>query len=394
MTPEPPEFTAETLSPISPLPVHPPEPSNIPVLRNQIDQAFNMTSTHVEPQTTDDVMIPDTISESIVQVDSPSDSSFSDAYKAEEAPSGTTELRSGDENANADTDGGDDYAMTFDSDGEGQGDIQDVSESNIDANTEASPVAVPQSEPSQTTIPNDSSVSKSQNSLALSASLLPTNSPFDPAITTSPTLPAQAASNTTNSQVPAQEGVTSGEIDNIQRILDNITANAEKNELSLKSIQAVSPSLPQNTSGLSAHASLPPRPQIPQLHTVSYSTAPGVPSRPVATNLVAAGAPGTSTAPTGGLPPPPTMAFRPSSQSAASPITPTFQMQNNHMSGHENTVLLNHSPEVDELDRRWGPDVQKLYDAFLEKERGFVTAGQWDQFPVGSRLFIGKQAIS
>lgn len=45
----------------------------------------------------------------------------------------------------------------------------------------------------------------------------------------------------------------------------------------------------------------------------------------------------------------------------------------------------------DDEDSRWPPEVNKKYEDFLEQERRFVTDGQWDQFPMGSRLFIGKQ---
>jgi hypothetical protein len=47
------------------------------------------------------------------------------------------------------------------------------------------------------------------------------------------------------------------------------------------------------------------------------------------------------------------------------------------------------SPGDDE-DIRWGPETNRLYEAFLDQERKFVTEGQWDQFPMGSRLFIGE----
>ena len=43
----------------------------------------------------------------------------------------------------------------------------------------------------------------------------------------------------------------------------------------------------------------------------------------------------------------------------------------------------------DDEDSRWPPEVNKKYEDFLEQERRFVTDGQWDQFPMGSRLFIG-----
>ncbi|KAL5420540.1 hypothetical protein PMIN04_006412 [Paraphaeosphaeria minitans] len=44
----------------------------------------------------------------------------------------------------------------------------------------------------------------------------------------------------------------------------------------------------------------------------------------------------------------------------------------------------------DDEDSRWPPEVNKKYEDFLEQERRFVTDGQWDQFPMGSRLFIGN----
>lgn len=51
------------------------------------------------------------------------------------------------------------------------------------------------------------------------------------------------------------------------------------------------------------------------------------------------------------------------------------------------------SPGDDE-DIRWGPEVNRLYEAFLDQERKFVTEGQWDQFPMGSRLFIGEHLLN
>lgn len=44
----------------------------------------------------------------------------------------------------------------------------------------------------------------------------------------------------------------------------------------------------------------------------------------------------------------------------------------------------------DDEDARWPAHINRLYDEFLEDERKYVTDGQWDQFPYGSRLFIGE----
>ncbi|KAI4633071.1 hypothetical protein J4E80_000433 [Alternaria sp. BMP 0032] len=48
------------------------------------------------------------------------------------------------------------------------------------------------------------------------------------------------------------------------------------------------------------------------------------------------------------------------------------------------------SETPDDEDQRWPPEVNRRYEEFLDQERKFVTEGQWDQFPMGSRLFIGN----
>jgi hypothetical protein len=50
------------------------------------------------------------------------------------------------------------------------------------------------------------------------------------------------------------------------------------------------------------------------------------------------------------------------------------------------------SETPDDEDQRWPPEVNRRYEEFLDQERKFVTEGQWDQFPMGSRLFIGEVA--
>ena len=41
-------------------------------------------------------------------------------------------------------------------------------------------------------------------------------------------------------------------------------------------------------------------------------------------------------------------------------------------------------------DRPWDAEVQRKYDRFIEDERRYVSEGRWEQFPQGSRLFVGK----
>lgn len=41
-------------------------------------------------------------------------------------------------------------------------------------------------------------------------------------------------------------------------------------------------------------------------------------------------------------------------------------------------------------DRPWDAEVQRKYDRFLDEERRYVAEGRWEQFPQGSRLFVGE----
>lgn len=69
---------------------------------------------------------------------------------------------------------------------------------------------------------------------------------------------------------------------------------------------------------------------------------------------------------------------------AQSPTTP----------GHAQRQSGQRSETPDDEDIRWPPEVNRKYEEFLDQERKFVTEGQWDQFPMGSRLFIGENRTS
>jgi hypothetical protein len=73
-----------------------------------------------------------------------------------------------------------------------------------------------------------------------------------------------------------------------------------------------------------------------------------------------------------------------SSMPAQSPSAPGFAQQ---QPGQR-------SATPDDEDQRWPPEVNRKYEEFLDQERKFVTEGQWDQFPMGSRLFIGELSVS
>jgi len=409
MPQETPEFHTKTLSPISPLPIHPVEPSSISVLRNQIDPIFNMTSTHLDPTIPSPAVdaTAEPISDSIpVKPDSPSaESSFSDAYN-EESEGGKEDKK--DITVNEGSDVSDDYAMTFDSDGEERADSGDIAQANIEPE--------PTSLPAQTTLsspipPTDTYTAQNVSQPGPGAiptppspSTLPNTAHASEGSDVSTT---QISMDTTETTPHTYEAIASGDID-IQQLLDNITANAEKNEAAAAAINPTtqpSASLPKASpsSGLPPHSSLPPRPNLPQKRPYDdqpkyHANTPGLPPaassyRPpgVASALIAAGAPGTSTDPRGGLPPPPTASFRPPPPSALSSATQASYSQINRLSAAQaqQAQSVESQEEADELDAKWGAEVQKVYDEFLDNERMYVTEGLWDRFPLNSRLFIG-----
>ncbi|PGG96311.1 hypothetical protein AJ79_09645 [Helicocarpus griseus UAMH5409] len=103
--------------------------------------------------------------------------------------------------------------------------------------------------------------------------------------------------------------------------------------------------------------------------------------------VVQAGAPGTSST-SNGLPPPPIPTFQ------KLPPPPSIQTKANaqkHTRGDrlddEELKFLRGDGDREEP---WAPEVQKKYDEFLHNERIYVTEGLWDRFPSGSRLFVGN----
>lgn len=44
-------------------------------------------------------------------------------------------------------------------------------------------------------------------------------------------------------------------------------------------------------------------------------------------------------------------------------------------------------------DQPWTQDIQRKYDHFMEEERRYVNEAKWDQFPPGSRLFVGTRDL-
>jgi hypothetical protein len=142
------------------------------------------------------------------------------------------------------------------------------------------------------------------------------------------------------------------------------------------------------SSGLPSSASLPPRPPQPNTASQAFVSQhhPGAtglnhvpnPSTPSASGqamqLVAAGAPGTSTGAISNLPPPPS-----STLSASATTGP-----------HNTANYALHAPGY-HTDRK-EDDYRSKWEQFLSDERQYMSEAKWDRFPEGSRIFIGSSA--
>jgi RNA recognition motif. (a.k.a. RRM, RBD, or RNP domain) len=92
-----------------------------------------------------------------------------------------------------------------------------------------------------------------------------------------------------------------------------------------------------------------------------------------------------------GLPPPPIATFQQASTNAAPIQSPTVQSMRDSGGRATESPSQTQGPQgIDEEEQPWAPDIQRKYDHFLQDERIYVTEGVWDRFPPGSRLFVGK----
>jgi nuclear polyadenylated RNA-binding protein 3 len=350
-------------------------------------------------------------------------SSFSDPYDEEDKPEQSNAAAPG---AQAGGEVDDDYAMTFESDGEAGSDSPEDSSEDVDQHevVHSAPAPLLGSETAPSSLDTIPSIT---NTTAGPID----NSSFNP-ITSTPTTSSEPAplaavdggsdpAMSETAQAPSQpppahsyESITKGEID-IQQLLDNITANAEINATSANGTPTAttvsSPTFPPGPPGptgpstLPSHSSLPPRPQVlqkPAMHPAyasqddirKYHAGPSFAVPPGSTAyrapgmsmpLIASGAPGTKTDARNILPPPPAASFNapPSLPAPPSSTLPPHPKQDRAQTSAE----AGDAEDAGEI--QWGPDVQSLYDKFLAEERMYVSEGLWDRFPAGSRLFIG-----
>ena len=440
-----PEYRGKTLTPVSPRPVHVSEPSNIPVLEKQIDPAFNETSAHLEP----DKLSPPMASSSennwdlgATLLEGPSSALFTDG-----ADGGMYLGHDFEPEVNqTDTDANEDYAMSLELDNDDASNPGDAT-AGVAAGLAADSAAVTSA--AAAAAANDprplatEGLSLSVTSMeppppshpaiigaaleTLAPALVPEFAAVDVAarVAVAPTEDAW-----TGHAHPARGESANAiyEEVNIQALLDNLSPptatappasglTAATNDVSV----VTSPAAVESTEATSAPSGLPsqstpsPNPSrqelaVPSLDAVPqdvthqvHDVAPGsvaahaaaafspdhatafVQPQTLAPGVAAPGAPGTTTQPTTGLPPPPLQTVQVHREQGASvPTTPQKAKKSGAAARRRDSAGINDD------DAPWPAELEKLYEDFLEGEKVHVADGQWNKFPAQSRLFIGE----
>ena len=419
---EAPHFRGKTLTPESPVPVHVPEPQNIPVLQKQTDEVFNLMSTHMahrsEPGNVQNILY-----DAYQQYDSQGVPSASDVGGSE-SKNISQGSQEGAESGRREN-GGHDYTLA---------DIGKAWEQQQESHTPQNHLPS-KLHPSASVGVHESLSTHDQKSLTpifpsqtqdSTAASHVSSSPFENAQDASVSQGARALEAglplKPDSQGQTQDASVNGEGVNYQTLLDHLspplsTASREENITSFTSpfrsgIPNVSdPSTSQTPiATLPIPLGLPPRPppqEKPAIHPnytpgedirsyhnpsaqnsnpqAPYNTQQGNSQRPLQNFMQ-----NNEVAPNG-LPPPPLATFQQPlsnpNQAQSSPQLLQHRQKENQGRNVARPAQTAYDGE-DEYPRR--PEVEKLYEEFLHDEAIYVAEGTWDRFPQGSRLFVGK----
>lgn len=416
---EGPEHKTAPLSPVSPTPLHYHSPADIPVLENQMDPVFNDTETHK------------------TQAQQPISSITNGQSQTQEsAPTITSEIASISNDAGVDGQtangsvampvaGGYLQPTNVISDGYlAPPAISPMDLSNVTSNllTQSAPDDGNDQDQHRSAPMPTSEISQYDPNEAVVDSVIPDGSmPIHASQADRPVEQSNTPHVANNVSNPAEGMNYQALLDSIAASAsastvppaDNLTAtttqtNGSKPSEALAQPDSQPPSaLPKSPLiSLPAGVTLPPRPppqaslsnqaapNASQLHD-SSSVPQDAAASPAATSfaplanaapppLLTAGAPGTSSANTSGLPPPPAPTFQQPTQAVTSiqQTTPAYQAP-------ERRPSFDTGPKEDE-NIKWGRETQQAYDLFLEAERTYVMEGAWERFPAGSRLFLGN----
>lgn len=420
--PEEPYLRSEPnlLSPASPKPFLFPQPTNIPVLEMQMDVGFNQTEVHMsDPSSRNTELRPDAWRDPNEQPPASNDNASSAGpgtagLDRPDAPSEVPNVASDPVQSSAAN------AQAIPADGEANP-VTYANGSSVDAVLELPSNDTPPQIPADASLPLPD------------PGVLPLP---DPGVL--PVAPAAGDVPSVPTETPSQSAATPGGVD-VQSLLDNLQTSLTQGPVANSappadgltvattssfappgaepSVPGASDSQPLSASGLGAPPSgLPPRPppqEQPLIHpnyahsqhirdyhphaansafqpharTNSSSNAADPASSTFASSVPTANASSeglnpSQSSPTTGLVPASAGSVGAENGLRASAVRTPIE------SRRESKLAAGEIPSAD--DRPWTADIQRKYDQFLEDERRYVNEARWDQFPAGSRLFVGN----
>ncbi|KAI5212968.1 hypothetical protein AUEXF2481DRAFT_31257 [Aureobasidium subglaciale EXF-2481] len=374
---EAPEYTSELklLSPVSPKPVHYPVPSNIPVLENQIDPVFNQTGTHMAEAAHHQLPPPMYADQRAGAYDQSLHSQHQQQQQQQAV-----------QHAQAQSNHPEAY-MTQQAGQVGQGQAPQGHQAYHQAQEQASVGMNSQTNQvygeKYSYQPASSGVVASSDASAHATASVPSDIPYpSTAAHHLPALPIHTnneASFQSNSFHPQSQPTASAganelppgvEANSLQSLLNNFSQPTHSQAQSTSPSSQVAQSPPN--AAASAHATQQDQAYSTYANKFQAQQAQQAQSQQqqqqqqngeYASNNVGAN----------GLPPPPVASFQQAMKLES-------QRERKQAAGEV----------LDEDDQPWTPETQHRYDNFLTEERKYVTEGNWEQFPYGSRLFVGN----
>ncbi|KAF6235691.1 hypothetical protein HO173_006374 [Letharia columbiana] len=418
---EAPHYRTEALTPESPVPVHIPEPQNIPVLQNQNDIAFNQMSTHMEAPNRSQV------SATVGINGLPQDVSKMTPRATESAEPLT-------DNTDQETRDYLEIGSNLNGSGEHPENLENgtpeppkIATSKNHLTTIARPfMPIGAAEPLSTNTQLNFTYLAQPQSYKPSSNILQDDSN---STERSYVVPVSQDSDAGVAEVIGDSDIhgrtsdsdVNGDGVNYQALLDNISSSAStappaENHSSITTapssiFNAPSPGSAQTPiATLPIPAGLPPRPPPQEKPAIHPNYTPGEDIRsyhkpppqnsnaptsynaqPSSTYRPPQGYPHSNGVAPNGLPPPPLATFQQSlskpNQPQRSPQTSQYRQRDNYGKNGGKPATSTKEAE-DEHPRK--PEIERQYEEFLHDEEIYVSEGTWDRFPQGSRLFVGN----
>ncbi|KAL1303141.1 hypothetical protein AAFC00_006573 [Neodothiora populina] len=439
--PEDPEYTSEpaVLSPVSPKPLHYPVPQNIPILEKQIDQAFNQTSAHMAQASV--LQPPQQLSQAPSVVDSNQPPNVSEGHVPTQP---MHQVQGGQIPQHTQVQEQQGTSL----DNLGQMNYVPNEQASLQASTEPIPAHI-QAQPfdhahAQAHVQSEQDVLAAHHSTTNVTAQTPEyqqSSPL-PAPAQAPALPSSINPAQDNPQAPPhahlqlQNGTVEAAVPDVvnnSRIVQSQTelqqffasfsqpiTNAEVQSAdggyssTTADAQPAPPGAASETAATATHGpppGLPPKPpaqEQPSMHPHYDSSTDIRAYHPHSQHAPAAAAaqnssynaisqaplypaaPGQDAVPgVDSLPPPPVASFQSQLRQEHSE-SPTSRAKRQRELESQREIKQAAGEVLDDADVPWTPDTQRKYDVFLNEERKYVTEGNWEQFPHGSRLFVGN----